>query len=173
DELRKRRAEARDVRGARGQPGAYRVSRRARGVPWRARRVRDVLDDVDAIDELHREERLVARRGQIVEVHEVRMPDVGERPELALERVERRRAEVRQALERHEVPALAIERLVDDAHPSPAEASNDLVAKRRIDGNERWNERRAPDAGRLPARLECRGQGAAGRRRLGGGVPAR
>ena len=53
------------------------------------------------------------------------MRDVGERAELALEAHQRRGVDVAQRLERHDLVALAIERLIDDAHAAGAEAALD------------------------------------------------
>ncbi len=65
---------------------------------------------------------------ELVEVHQIRVPHVGERPELLLEEVEGRRVEAEQLLQRDELAALAIEGLVDDAHAALAEAPDHLVA---------------------------------------------
>jgi hypothetical protein len=54
--------------------------------------------------------------------------NVGERPEFLLEAVESRGREVKQRLQGDGLPALAIERLVDDPHPALSEAAHDLVA---------------------------------------------
>ena len=66
---------------------------------------------------------LVALGDELVERDEVRVRDVGERAELALEADDGAAVDVAQGLERDHLVALAIERLVDDAHAAGAEAA--------------------------------------------------
>ena len=63
-----------------------------------------------------------------MQVNEVRVKDVRERPKLLLESIEVARVEVHQGLERDPLLSLAIEYLVDDAHTALAEAAQDFVA---------------------------------------------
>ena len=96
-------------------------------------RVRSVLlhvgQEVGAADQLHREEDALPFGGhELVKAHEVRMVHPGERSKLLLEEIERRRIEVQQRLQRDPLASLAIARLVDVPHPTPANAANDLVA---------------------------------------------
>ena len=89
------------------------------------------LREIGPVDELHREERRrLTGHDELVELNEVRVAHVGERPELLLEPVERRRVEARQRLQRDGAAALAVDRLVDDAHPAVAERARDSVARR-------------------------------------------
>ncbi len=63
-----------------------------------------------------------------MERDEVRVGDVGERPELVLEPLQRSRVEVAHGLERDVQVLPAVERLVDDAHPTFADLTDDRVA---------------------------------------------
>ena len=83
------------------------------------------LDEVDAVDVLHREEHPLALGEQRVQADEVVVRDVGERAELSLEAVQRARAHAEQGLERDDLTSLVIERLVDDPHPARAEPPAD------------------------------------------------
>ena len=88
----------------------------------------DVCEEVRPGDELHREEDGV-RLGddELVEVHEVRVMNVGEGPELLLEPIERGGAESKQRLEGDALAPIAVERLVDGAHATGPDAADDLV----------------------------------------------
>ena len=88
----------------------------------------DVLEELDPLDELHREEPVVVVGDQLVEAHEVLVDDVGERAKLALEAVERARVEPGERLQRDARLTLAISRLVDDAARPCAEPPHDLVS---------------------------------------------
>jgi hypothetical protein len=95
----------------------------------RRSRLLDVAEEVLAKDELHREEDPVAIvRDELVQVHEVRVEDVREGPELLLESIEVARVEVHERLQGDALLPLAIEHLVDDAHAALPEAAQDLVA---------------------------------------------
>jgi hypothetical protein len=74
-----------------------------------------------ALEQLHREEHVVAGGDELVERDEVGMRDVGEGAELLLEAVEAVGIEPAQRLERHRHLALAIERLVDDTEAAGAD----------------------------------------------------
>jgi hypothetical protein len=83
-------------------------------------------DEVDPLDQLHGEEPLVPRRHQLVQRRQVRVTDVGQAAELALEAVQRGRVAVAQGLERDGARPLAVVRLIDHAHPAGAEPSDNL-----------------------------------------------
>jgi hypothetical protein len=83
-------------------------------------------DEVHPLDQLHREEPLVAGRDQLVQRGQVGMADVGQLAELALELVEGGGVAVAQGLERHGAGALAVVGLIHDAHPAGAEAPDEL-----------------------------------------------
>jgi hypothetical protein len=94
----------------------------------RAARTR-VRDDVDAAHQLHREEHLaVLGRHELVQANEVRMVHAGERPELALEVIERGRAEMAQPLDGHHDPALGVHGFVDGADRAGADAASYAIA---------------------------------------------
>ncbi len=103
---------ARPARRAAGVgPGAVRAGRTPRVEPTR------VGQEVDTAHELHREEHVVGiGHHELVELHEVRVRDIRESPELLLEAVERRRAESEQRLDGDRLAAVAVERLVDHPH---------------------------------------------------------
>ena len=88
----------------------------------------DVAEEVLALDELHREEDHIALVGyELVQVNEVRVKDVRERPKLLLESIEIVCVEVHQGLERDALLQLAVEYFVDDAHAALTEAAQHLV----------------------------------------------
>ena len=139
DELHQRGAEAREV--ARGLRAGGDEVRRARDVGSGASGGEgardlgappagpaDVMEEIDPVHVLHREARLLPLGLELVQGHEVRVRHVGEGAELVLEAVEPRRVEAAHRLQRHARPAHAVERLVDDPHPSFAEDAADLVA---------------------------------------------
>ena len=74
-----------------------------------------MIEEGDAVDELHREEPLVAVREQLVQGHEVGMGDVGQGPELLLEAIERAPGADPQRLEGDVGVALPVQDFVDDA----------------------------------------------------------
>jgi hypothetical protein len=91
-------------------------------------RLANVRQEIGAVDELHREKDVVVLgHHEFVETHEVGVMNVGQSPELLLEAEERRRGEFAQTLDRDDLTAFVIERLVDDAHPALADATYDLV----------------------------------------------
>jgi hypothetical protein len=63
-----------------------------------------------------------------VQRHQVGVGDVGQRPELLLEAVDRAGPRPQQGLERHGRVLFAVVGLVDDAHPAIAEFPNQLEA---------------------------------------------
>src|SRR6185436_20710001 len=83
----------------------------------------DVGEEVHAVDELHREEPLLAVGRELEQRAQVRMRDVRERPKLLLEAVEGLRRHAAQRLQRNEAVALAVVRLVDDSESARAEAA--------------------------------------------------
>ena len=86
-------------------------------------------EEVGPVDELHREEDVVSLRDdELVEAHEVRVMNVGERPKLLLEPKEGRRGEAEQTLQGDDLTPLAIERFVDDAHAAFADPTYDVEA---------------------------------------------
>ena len=88
----------------------------------------DVGEEARAVDDLHREEAVLRLDEELVEVDQVRVRDVREGPELALEAVERVGVGVRQGLEGDGPIAPAVVGLEDDTHGACAEASADLKA---------------------------------------------
>ena len=120
---------------ARDVPGGGRCGGPGRGLGplhgihgLRKRSAAHVLEEVDAVDQLHREEPLILVREKLVQPDEVRVGDVGEGPELALQPEERLDVAVAESLEGHHLVALPVERLIDDAETSSAEAPLDLKA---------------------------------------------
>jgi hypothetical protein len=79
-----------------------------------------VLEKIDAVDELHREEPLLGLREQLVQGHKIGMGDVGERPELLLEPVQRVRLGAPQGLQRDDARALAVVRAIHNPEPAGA-----------------------------------------------------
>jgi len=67
------------------------------------------------------------------------MRDVGQRPELLLESVERRGVDVSEGFECDRQMTLAIERLIDDAEAAAAKAAPDLES--RVAGELALNEK--------------------------------
>jgi len=67
------------------------------------------------------------------------MRDVGQRPELLLESVERRGVDVSECFECDRQMTLAIERLIDDAEAAAAKAAPDLES--RVAGELALNEK--------------------------------
>ena len=86
------------------------------------------LEEVDAVDQLHREEPLVARRDQLMQRHQVRVHEVGQQAKLVLESIQRARFDPGQRLERDLHVALPVERLVDHAHAAGADLALDQEA---------------------------------------------
>jgi hypothetical protein len=65
-----------------------------------------------------------------VQLDEVRMTNTGERAELLLESIQRRRLEPRERLQRDVRTTLAIANLVDDAEAARPDAADDLETRR-------------------------------------------
>ncbi len=105
------------------------VGQRLRPVGRRGRAPRahppDVIQEVDALDQLHREEPLVLLREELVERDEVPVGDVRERSKLVLEPVERVGLGAPQCLHRDHAPALAVVRAIDDPEASGAQTTFD------------------------------------------------
>src|SRR5580698_9060672 len=85
----------------------------------------DPRQEVASLDALHREKPAVLLREQLVELHHVRVADVGERAKLALEAEEGRGIQVRHRLERDDLAALEVTHLVYDPHAPFAETTLD------------------------------------------------
>ncbi len=112
------------ARGARAA-GRQRLARRREPLLERALRRRDVVEQVDPLQEVHREEPGVVHHDEIAEANEVRVLQIGERPKLALEPHDHRHVAVLEPLERHLGPALVVVRGVDHAERPRAEAPMD------------------------------------------------
>jgi hypothetical protein len=109
--------------------GVGRVRQRGRDVDRGRRRraeVPDVAEEVDALDQLHREEPVALGVVQLAEGGEVGVREALQDPELALEAVQEARIAPAQHLERDPHLELAVEGLVDLAHATGAEESDDL-----------------------------------------------
>ena len=85
----------------------------------------DVIQEVDALDELHREEPLVFFREELVKRDEIRVRDVRERTKLVLETVERVGLGAPQSLYGDEDAALAVIRAIDDPEATRAQTTFD------------------------------------------------
>ncbi|MFN8642593.1 MAG: hypothetical protein U0802_13435 [Candidatus Binatia bacterium] len=123
------------VRVQRLQPADELVKRRAHalvvelghgGVHGRA--AAQVVDDVDAVDQLHREEALLVVDDEVVELDQVRMRQAGERAELLFEQVDLFRRVGAQGLQRHVAAEHGVVRQVDDAHPALPEGREQSIA---------------------------------------------
>ena len=98
---------------------------------WHARpraTAAQVSQQVDAIDELHREEPTIVGPVELAETHEVRVHDLAEAPELVLEAIQLVAGQTREGLERDALATDEIDRLVHDTHTARAELSLDLEA---------------------------------------------
>ena len=89
----------------------------------------DVREDVDAVDQLHREEPLAAILDQPAEPAQVRVMHALEHPELVLEPKHGIARDRPERLQRDAPVVLAIDGLVHDAHPAGAEATQDREAR--------------------------------------------
>ncbi len=88
-----------------------------------------VFEEVRSLHELHREEeRAGFRLNELVQSHQVSVVNIRQRPELPLESVDRVRVETQQGLQGDGPAGVAIDRLVDDPHPSFADLVDDGVA---------------------------------------------
>jgi hypothetical protein len=82
-----------------------------------------VREQVPALDQLHGVKPVAVFADQLAQAHQVRVRQIGERAELALEAPQVLRIERAQRLERNARTALVVPRLVDHAHtarPQPA-----------------------------------------------------
>jgi hypothetical protein len=95
---------------------------------WFVHRAEHVLEEVAALDVLHGEKPGLALREQLVQSHEVRVMQIGERAELALEAVDAERVDTPQRLERDLGFALPIERQIHRAHAAFTKAALDREA---------------------------------------------
>ena len=86
-------------------------------------------EQIDAVDELHREERVVRLGDELAQPDQVRMMDVLQRPELALDPRDGVRVVVQDRLERDPLVALDVDGLVDHSHPTLADPTNHLEAR--------------------------------------------
>ena len=96
-------------------PDALRMERRRR------RRSTNVFDEVDAVHELHREETIGAVHDELVQRHQVRMRDIRQAAELALEPVDVGRPRAKQRFQRDDFVADLVVDFVDDAHAASAQ----------------------------------------------------
>ncbi len=92
------------------------------------------LDEVDTLDELHREEPLIRGGDELVEHDQVRVRHVGERAKLLLHPVHRAGVHPRQHLERDVRPAFPVVGAIDDTHPAPTELTLELEALTKGEG---------------------------------------
>ena len=119
----------------RGQPGRELQQRGAQPGQVAAARGRPahVGEEIDAVDQLHREERLGRAVEELAERHQVAVGDVVERAELVLEARQPDAVGVAQHLERDRLLQLVIVGLVDHAHPAGAELASDLEARTSVE----------------------------------------
>ena len=89
-----------------------------------------VRQQIPAVDELHREEPQAVVMDELAEGDQVDVVQIRERAELVLEAHQLDAAERAQRLQGDARLALAIEDVVDDAHPARAEARQHLEARR-------------------------------------------
>ena len=87
-----------------------------------------VVEEADALQKLHGEERALAHGHEVVEAYEMGMSDIGQGSELALQPVEASGIQADQGLERNLLPALAIEGAVHHAHAAGPQATVDPEA---------------------------------------------
>jgi hypothetical protein len=88
-----------------------------------------VLEEADAVDEVHREEPLAVLAKELVEQDEVRVDEVGEGPELLLQAVDRPRVDTVEGLQGDAAAALLVEGLVDDAERAASDLAPDREAR--------------------------------------------
>ena len=90
----------------------------------------DILEEVNAPEQVHREEPLRAVGLQAMQADQVRVADIGGRAELALEAVEPGPVNIRQQLERDAIAPHEVHRLEDDPHAAaPQLADQPVVAQ--------------------------------------------
>ena len=85
-----------------------------------------MIEEGDAVDQLHREEPVAAGVVQLAEAHQVAVIEIGAGAELGLQAVQRVGLDRAQGLERHHQIALAIVGLVDHAHAALADQAPHL-----------------------------------------------
>jgi hypothetical protein len=85
-------------------------------------------EQIDAVDQLHREEPLGVEADELAEGAQVGMLQILQRAKLVLETQDRLGRERAQALERHQNTALAVVGFVDHAHAAFADAPAHLEA---------------------------------------------
>jgi hypothetical protein len=93
----------------------------------------DVLEEVSASDELHREKPLIRLGHQLVERHQIRVGEVGQRAELLLEAEQGVGSRPLQRLQGHHGPAVLIERLENDTEAAGSEPALEPKARRRLE----------------------------------------
>src|SRR5262249_31140004 len=94
-------------------------------------RIAHVLEEARSLDVLHGEKPGVLPGDELVERAEVRVDDALGLAELFLEAVEKRGAHLLERLQRDPLAALAVDRLVDEAHPSGADEADDVIRANR------------------------------------------
>ena len=104
------------------------------------------LEDVGPLDQLHGEEPLAVVGDQLVEAHEVRVADVGQRPELLLEEKQASGSCLMGGLEGHDLLPLPVVHFVD----RPERARTETASVDETGGSLEWLHLRAslPGAGR-------------------------
>ena len=130
---------SRPVRGL-GFPGEFRGRKPSPvkgGVEWSGAYARlldrriaprsDEAQEIDPLDQLHREEPARAVRGQLVEAHQVGMGQVGQGAELALEAEDCLRIDPPQGLQGHRRATLLVEGPVNDPHAAAAQFALDAI----------------------------------------------
>ena len=127
--------ERRRVRAARLRPARHRGGPGRRDRTYRRGRLphvlaADVAREVDALDELHREEPLRPFDDELAEAHEVRVVNVGDRAELVLEVRQRVGAHEGQELEGDGRAVRLIEGFVDEPHASLAKEAHQPKSRR-------------------------------------------
>ena len=90
----------------------------------------DEAQEIDAFDQLHREEPDPAVPDQLVQRDEIGMREVRGRAKLLLEEVERGRVKPLHGLERDDFTAVAVVGPIDDAHPALAQLAQKLEVGR-------------------------------------------
>ena len=107
------------------QPDAVERVDRLRELPAGRAKTRPVACDVsqerDSANQLHREEPEAVFGEQLVQLHDIRMPNVDEGAKLSLESIEEVGISLPEQLERDEPLLIAVVAFVDRAEPSAAE----------------------------------------------------
>ena len=84
----------------------------------------DVVEEIDALDQVHGEEPLVAVDLEAMQPDQVGMAEVGGRAEFPLEAVQSRAVHLRQHLQGDAVAAVHVDGLEDDAHAAPPQLAD-------------------------------------------------